>query len=370
MEICSCGHVTDDKKPQCPRCEALNILGLGTDALENEIRSAYRLLSKTWSPENFADDPKLKEAAEGRLQDIHTAFIFLTPISTEIGRQQRPIYLSSGKALPNAPNAEATPATVSTNLATPGAAANTNPSSGLWRKIYAYYKKFRLVLRIAAIVFVLFTGRSLWTVLKEHNLKNEQVATVNSTGNDAPAAAKKSFWDALFDELKKLDPRNPEPEPDQQAAPQNAKIQKPAKAPSATPKAQPATEIHKVEPYLTIGSTREEVLAQQGPPTSSSEDKLVYGKSELYLKDGAVVGWRIDPDSSPIRVKLWPHSSVDPDQKAYAVGSSKDEVLVIQGTPTAFTEDTFEYGRSIVYFQNNRVIRWKEDPASVVLWAK
>ena len=119
--------------------------------------------------------------------------------------------------------------------------------------------------------------------------------------------------------------------------------------------------------YLTVGSTRDEVLAQQGTPTASSDDKLVYGKSELYLKDGAVIGWRIDPVSSPIRVKLWPEAPVDPGLDFFSYGSSKDAVLAVQGTPTAFSEDKFEYGGSVVYFQNKRVVSWKNDPASIPL---
>ena len=121
--------------------------------------------------------------------------------------------------------------------------------------------------------------------------------------------------------------------------------------------------------YITVGSTRDEVLAQQGPPKAASEDKLVYGSSEIYLKDGSVVGWKIDP-RSPIKVKLWPEASVDPSLDHFSVGSTKDVVLVVQGTPTAFTQNEFEYGGSIVYFENNRVVNWKNDPASTPLRAR
>ena len=111
------------------------------------------------------------------------------------------------------------------------------------------------------------------------------------------------------------------------------------------------------------------MLAEQGIPGAASEEKLVYGQSELYFKDGAVTGWRIDP-ANPIRVKLWPSTAVDPTLASYTVGSSKDVVLTVQGTPTAFTEDKFEYGRSVVYFRNDRVVSWKEDPGSTPLWVR
>jgi hypothetical protein len=112
------------------------------------------------------------------------------------------------------------------------------------------------------------------------------------------------------------------------------------------------------------------VLAQQGTPTAASEEKLVYGKSELYLKDGFVAGWRIDRASSPIRVKLWPQYTINPSPECFTIGSSKDIVLVVQGTPTAFTGDKYEYGGSEVYFRDNKVVSWKSDPASIVLKAR
>jgi hypothetical protein len=112
-------------------------------------------------------------------------------------------------------------------------------------------------------------------------------------------------------------------------------------------------------PYVTVGLTRDEVIAAQGEPTSASEDKLMYGASELDMKDGKVVGWKLDGRSS-IRVKLWPEGPVDTGLRAFGVGSTKDEVLVVQGTPTSFSADRFEYGSSVVYFRNNRVMGWRD----------
>jgi len=95
MVLCSCGQFTDENTTLCPRCEALHILGLGIEALDNEVRSAYRLLSKAWQPENFADDPKLKDSAEAKLHDIQTAYEFLTMTSTDRIQVKRPVYLSA-----------------------------------------------------------------------------------------------------------------------------------------------------------------------------------------------------------------------------------------------------------------------------------
>jgi hypothetical protein len=179
----------------------------------------------------------------------------------------------------------------------------------------------------------------------------------------------------LLDEIKKdlqsLDPRESEQAADpqtEQPVPQNANGVQTEKIHSTARNAQPVAGI--VKPYVTVGFTREEVLAQQGTPTAASEDKLVYGKSELYLKRGFVVGWRIDPVSSPIRVKLWPQYTINPSPEYFTIGSSRDIVLAVQGTPTAFTEDKCEYGGSEVDFRDNKVVSWKSDPASIPLRAR
>ena len=120
----------------------------------------------------------------------------------------------------------------------------------------------------------------------------------------------------------------------------------------------------KLMPYVTVGLTRDEVIAIEGAPTAAAADsKLVYQGSEIDFTAGKVSGWKIDPASAPIRVKLWPDAPVDPDLDSFGVGSSKNVVLVVQGTPTYFSENEFGYGGSEVYFQNGRVVSWKDDPA-------
>jgi hypothetical protein len=104
--------------------------------------------------------------------------------------------------------------------------------------------------------------------------------------------------------------------------------------------------------------TRDEVEEAQGAPTSTSDGKLMYGASELDLKDGHVVGWKIDARSQ-LRVKIWPEGPVDTSLRFFTNGSTKDEVLVVQGTPTSFTQDRFEYGSSVVYFREGRVVVWR-----------
>ena len=64
MITCSCGALLGEKRTQCARCEALQVLGLEKDAVESEVRAAYRMLVKVLHPHQFRDDEKLREAAE------------------------------------------------------------------------------------------------------------------------------------------------------------------------------------------------------------------------------------------------------------------------------------------------------------------
>jgi len=376
VNTCLCGNMAGTMR--CSRCAALHALDLEMDATEAEIRKAYRLLVKVWHPDRFQSDQKLKEAAETKLKDVNTAFEFLTSTADERGPWRPPPCPATDAAPSASREATATEDPASSEFSagaqTPIQMPDLTPRLRLWPTT-------RFCVKVVAVLFALLLGRYLWIAFDAPDPTGGDVARVYDKGKErifrGLEAPKKRFIDAVEHDLGRLDPRDSaaaqpeipqtgqtEPSASQQsvpAAPQIANSQHPEKITSAPPK---------ILPYITVGSTRDEVLAQQGTPTASSEDKLVYGKSELYFKNGSVIGWRIDPVSSPIRVKLWPSSNFDPSLSSYTVGSSKDVVLTVQGTPTAFTEDKFEYGKSEVIFRKNRVVSWKEDPESTPLWAR
>jgi curved DNA-binding protein CbpA len=106
--------------------------------------------------------------------------------------------------------------------------------------------------------------------------------------------------------------------------------------------------------YFTVGSTKDEVLSIQGTPDRFSENKFYYGTSDVYFENDLVVRWY---DSYPkLKVEMKPKFFSS--KKYFTVGSTKDEVLSIQGTPDRFSENKFYYGTSDVYFENDLVVRW------------
>ncbi len=116
------------------------------------------------------------------------------------------------------------------------------------------------------------------------------------------------------------------------------------------------------EDYITVGSTRDQVLATQGTPTSFADDVFHYGASKIYFKDGVVRSWDVWP-IAPLKVRLLPTPGTRI-KTYFTVGSTKDEVLATQGTPTSFSDNVFSFDTSKVNFQNGVVQSWDEWPGS------
>jgi DnaJ domain len=375
MNPCSCGNPVDDGAVLCQRCAALRILELNTGATEKEIKDAYLILVKVWHPDRFQADNALKKAAEAKLKEINSAYSLLTSKSSQAAGRRR-----TGTGSRHAAQHE--PARKTESATYRAATGKTAPAVSPIRLSSAWILPtlnilFKFVLAAIAILLC----RYLWIAFDIQGPTSEAAAKVYGYGKDSLLsgleAPKRRFQEAVEQDLQRLGFRQsapapevlPQPQQDAPAANPQPGLSAPADRRQATT-IKSAPKARKVYSYITVGSTRNEVLDQLGTPTASTDNKLVYGRSELYFKDDSVIGWRIDRASSPIRVKLWPESSVDPSLDSFTVGSSMDDVLVVQGTPTAFSEDKFEYGGSEVYFQNRRVVRWKSDPASIPLRAK
>jgi hypothetical protein len=108
-----------------------------------------------------------------------------------------------------------------------------------------------------------------------------------------------------------------------------------------------------------LGSTKDEVLAVQGTPTSFSEFQLGYGLSDVSFQGGRVTSWYISPVNS-LHVKMLASDGTAAVRSSsfFTLGSTKDEVLAVQGTPTSFTEFQWAYGLSHVSFQGDKVASW------------
>ena len=122
---------------------------------------------------------------------------------------------------------------------------------------------------------------------------------------------------------------------------------------------------------FTVGSTKAEVAAAQGPPDRIEGDTWYYGKSQYSYQHSAVsfeydrvVRW----DSktwTPLRVWMATPQRSSVDKDVFTVGSTKAEVAAAQGPPDRIEGDTWYYGKSqysyqhsAVSFEYDRVVRW------------
>jgi len=352
MHTCSCGREAEYAGKPCARCAALQALDLDAQANEKQIRDAYRILVKVWHPDRFQSDKTLRETAEARLKALNAAYLFLTSPEgrTETRRRARPA---------------AQPAQPRTRVRS----RSRFPAAALL--------KFGLLACgvLAAGVFLMATDSFFASDPTTGRIYGEMRAHVIANASQSTEA----IWSQARQHLHGLIPQKSDPAPvaaaedpgSQQADPQqvNAQSGDGQSIPQSLHRREPGAShaaVVSLQPYITSGLTPDEVIAVLGAPTSSTGSKLAYGASELDFTSGKLSGWNIAA-SAPIRVKLWPDAPVDPDLASFKLGSTKNEVLVVQGTPTLFSEKTFGYGGSRVFFENNRVVGWKNDPATVPL---
>jgi outer membrane protein assembly factor BamE (lipoprotein component of BamABCDE complex) len=122
---------------------------------------------------------------------------------------------------------------------------------------------------------------------------------------------------------------------------------------------QPAIAVEPTPAYITVGSTKDDVLAIQGMPSRFSEQVWEFGQSRLYFNGDHVARWDVWL-RFPLKVRLLPDASFVTVPPYFTVGSTKDEVLRVQGTPSRLAERVWDYGHSRVYFADGRVSRWHE----------
>jgi hypothetical protein len=115
--------------------------------------------------------------------------------------------------------------------------------------------------------------------------------------------------------------------------------------------------------YFTVGSTRKEVRAVQGMPTWVQGDTWHYGSSRVQYKKGRVKGWASSPDH-PLRARLSPSDGPATAIGGIRIGSTKEEILRLNGTPTRLDDDVWEYGYSKIYFSSGRVSGWADSKAA------
>jgi curved DNA-binding protein CbpA len=353
------------------------ILGLKPGATEEQIKQAYRDLAKVWHPDRFPNDPRLQEKAQEKLKEINLAYDYLKAHQyTPPPDDERHYSEKEEPFREEKPEPEESRTTYTTTY-----------------KANSFFSRIpKWVMIVIAIVLI----RALFSYL-----------------NTPPKPQKTEYKPPLY---YPLPPKPVSPVIEPPAVTEKPKLQKPitkplTKPPSQTSKvsSQPSQDealketqdtpqtseedlkyaavkeqIQKIERkleerkeapsqsldkvillpppqpsisrnYFTIGSSKEEVLAVQGTPTSIVGETWYYSYSTVNFYSGRVRGY--SDTSRNLRVKMAPQTGSESRRPGdyFTLGSTKDDVLAVQRTPTSIVGDTWYYSYSTINFYNERV---------------
>jgi len=339
------------------------ILELKSGASPEEVKRAYRDLVRVWHPDRFSHDPRLQQKAQDKLKEINEAY---EKLQAFLSGQRARAYRSGSRPSQSRPHSESGEARSSDSRAAPDppphaetARENTTASSvGIWPAIVAWlrneYELMPTVVKIAVTVVLL-----LIVITSTQNSRSKQTIP-EPDKTPLVASAPKPL----------SEPQGTVARPGRKAGPEDQATRPPSKDAPARKKATAKLETppagreaggeHAVSPrlpsgYFTIGSSKDDVLAIQGEPSSIIGSTFHYGYSSVHFRGDRVSGYSNISNNLKVRLLPGAEASGASSRGYFTTGSSKDDVLAVQGTPSSVIGSTFHYGYSSVHFRGDRV---------------
>jgi hypothetical protein len=287
------------------------ILGIPPDASWKQLRQAYKKLVNAWHPDRFQQNARKKKLAEEKTKEITQSYKELAEYYKKYGvlplsGGEEAIAAGTDRPVPR----QATDPDAATAASEPASATASRTTP----KIRNLHKR---VFRAAAALALLGFAYIVW-----------QVAPHEQRGHSA---------------LNEITGNQP------------AEMQRDEIPPNTA----------KPEAHFAVGSSLGEVYAIQGIPTRTEGDIWYYGNSKVYFAKGKVLHWDENIDN-PLKV----HALAETDSLSrlhFGLGSSRGEVLAVQGRPDSDAGNVWDYGLSRVYFENDRVTGWQESPINPLM---
>lgn len=282
-------------------------LNLNPDCTWEELRNAYRKLVRLWHPDRYAENDDKKAYAAEKIKEINTAFSALEK------------YFKEHDKLPSVDLSEVRRQTIRPST---GVQFRTNKQTKNVRESRPA-SNFSIMGKIALLLVFVFPIYHL-AMLKDDT----------RSGTGSHTVGTEAVPPALVIHNKEGNPLT-------------------------------AANIsgQSILTTFTYGSTKGDVYAAQGEPSSANDDVWHYGKSKVYFVFGRVSHWENQIDS-PLRISLEPRTETRNQNSIIKKGSTKAEVLSIQGQPLRQNGNVWYYGSSRIQFKGDHVVDWYDSPLS------
>ncbi len=331
----------------------LRVLGLEPGASLAEAEQAYKDAVQVSDPGRYSD-ARLRKRAEERLLEINEAFAALQTFLLARSSTGKPSVQHPDTRQASRSNEQ--PTLAGTGVQPPGAITDATPST-----TPSVRARWPMVLWLIAAVIVVFVIVRLHT--PSTTSVSEQSAPSTSPGAPSlsPAPIPQSPVLIPAPAPPTITPPSRSPGNQTPSTPLSPGLREnsPTKSPqpSSPPSIAPGPEQTGT---FTLGSTKDRVKAVQGTPTGSSETRWEYDFSYVTFDSSGRVS-AYNNISHNLRVRLLPSTAST--ATYFTIGSTKDEVLSAQGTPTGVNDSQtrWEYDFSYVTFDSSgRVLAYND----------
>lgn len=337
------------------------ILELEPGASLAEVKRSYRDLVRVWHPDRFPNDPKLQKKGEDKLKQINSAY---AQICKSKGKEPPPSPVTTAAAS----NSE----TSSKAARTSGSASAHNEprSSETWQDPPirpAPYSKGEInwpvrLMKFALTVVGFAIIKSLFSV-SATSQKQSQRYQPSYTESDKELQSSESAsvlqsptrHRLNLDEIMLLHGKDQE----RRKWPESFSVDEIYQLRDGLLKDDPDAHMSVAEfsRYMQKSHMAYDYSAglAYSPPSETSDPNV---QVHITPRDAESNDTK-KVESTTAKTRTTPTPAQSSNAKDYfTIGSSKDEVITVQGTPDMFTSSSFQYGSSSVIFENERVKSW------------
>lgn len=282
------------------------LLGIRPGDSWQQLRTVYKSVVRKWHPDRFTESSSERGLAEEKTKEINRAF-----------RELQEHYLQYGSLPLDEPHPTATrPATSDAPFFArdKNATGSSSAEPYIWKPIVdieSNKRSGRLLRLSLALIGLLLAGYFLFDPVTNDLAVKDPLADTSNALSDVPAVP---------------------------TAPKAANF--------------------------TIGSSLGEVHAIQGIPTRIDGEIWYYGNARVFFKNGKVSHW---VDSLDRRLLAQSSDKIqEREMRYFDKGSTKAEVLTLQGIPLRETDEVWDYGLSRIYFYKGKVVGWYESPLELL----